>query len=147
MFKFIQICSAEFTTHYKFTVHSAELSANSTDNSVDFHVFKKFLFLSLIKCISIDFFRISPNFFEFCKMRQIRLPSNFLFPSNFQTLLLPHLQLLPQRCQERTMPPQSSPSSCTMTRRSCTPGSQLTAPPGAKLEATYTKRVMEHRAG
>jgi hypothetical protein len=51
-FKFIQMCSVKFTAHYKFTVHSAELSANSAD----FRVFKKFLFLSLIKCISIEFF-------------------------------------------------------------------------------------------
>jgi hypothetical protein len=45
------MCSAEFTVHYEFTVHSAELSANSAD----FHIFKKFLFLLLIKCISVEF--------------------------------------------------------------------------------------------
>jgi hypothetical protein len=60
------MCSAEFTAHDKFTVHSTELLVNSADNStnsIDFCVFKKFLFLSLIKCISIKFSQISPNFF------------------------------------------------------------------------------------
>jgi hypothetical protein len=76
------MCSVEFTAHYKFTVHSAELLANSAD----FRVFKKFLFLSLIKCISVDFFLISPNFFKFCKIQRIHLPLNVLFRSNFQTL-------------------------------------------------------------
>jgi hypothetical protein len=46
------MCSAEFTVHYEFTVHSAELSANSAD----FRVFNKFMFLSLIKCILAEFF-------------------------------------------------------------------------------------------
>jgi hypothetical protein len=52
MFKFVKTCSAEFTVHYECTVHSAELSANSAD----FYVFKKFMFLSLIKCILTEFF-------------------------------------------------------------------------------------------
>jgi hypothetical protein len=43
--------SAEFTVHYEFTVYSADNSANSAD----FRVFKKFMFLSLIKCISVVF--------------------------------------------------------------------------------------------
>jgi hypothetical protein len=59
MFKFIQTYSAKFTVHYEFTVYSAESSAKSAD----FRVFKKFLFLSLVKCISVEFFQISPNFF------------------------------------------------------------------------------------
>jgi hypothetical protein len=50
-------------------------------NSADFRVFKKFMFLSLVKCILADFS-------EFCKMRLIRLPPNFLFPPNFQTLII-----------------------------------------------------------
>jgi hypothetical protein len=53
------MCSAESTVHYTFTVRSAELLANLADNSanlVDFRVFKKFLFLSLIKCILVEFF-------------------------------------------------------------------------------------------
>jgi hypothetical protein len=53
------MCSAEFTVYSEFTVHSAELLDNSVDNSAnstDFRVFKKFLFLSLIKCISVEFF-------------------------------------------------------------------------------------------
>jgi hypothetical protein len=93
MFKFIQTCSTEFTVHYELTVYSAELPANSADNSAnlaDFCVFKKFMFLSLIKCISADFSRISLNFSEFCKMRRIHLPPNFLFPLNFQTLVETH---------------------------------------------------------
>jgi hypothetical protein len=46
------MCSAEFTVHCEFTAHSAELSADSAD----FHVFKKIMFLSLIKCILVEFF-------------------------------------------------------------------------------------------
>jgi hypothetical protein len=49
MFQFIQ--TAEFTVHYTFTVHSAELLANLAN----FCVFKKFLFLSLFKCILVKF--------------------------------------------------------------------------------------------
>jgi hypothetical protein len=49
------MCSVEFTVHYEFIVHSPELSANSVDNSADFHVFKKFMFLLLVKCISTEF--------------------------------------------------------------------------------------------
>jgi hypothetical protein len=44
------------------------------------------MFLSLVKCISTEFFWISPNFSKFCKIRRIRLSPNFLFPTNFQTL-------------------------------------------------------------
>jgi hypothetical protein len=120
------MCSAEFTTHYKFTVHSAELSANSADNSVDFHVFKKNLFLSLIKCILIDFFefrRIFPNFVKcdgfaclriFCSRRIFKhcssLIPNFSLKDakNALCLLSPHPPRVLRR-DEAALPAPSSP--------------------------------------
>jgi hypothetical protein len=72
----------EFTIHYEFIVHSVELSVNSTD----FRVFKKFMFLSLVKCILTEFSQILLIFSEFYKIRRICLPLIFLFPPNYQTL-------------------------------------------------------------
>jgi hypothetical protein len=59
------MCSAEFTIHYEFTVHPAELSVNSVDNSAnsaDFHVFKK---IHVPFARQIHFSRIILNFVEF----------------------------------------------------------------------------------
>jgi hypothetical protein len=64
--------SAEFSAKpagIRWPKNSVELSANSADNSTEFHSFKILLFLSHVNCISDKFFRFSTNFPEFFKIR------------------------------------------------------------------------------
>jgi hypothetical protein len=71
------------------SIKVGEFSANLVDNlvnSAEFWFSSFFLILSLLRCVSVDFFRFSPNFSEFYKIRRIWHQANFHAPSNFQTL-------------------------------------------------------------
>jgi hypothetical protein len=76
----------------KFLKKSAELSANSPDNSVnstEFRIPKILLILSHVNCISTKFFWFLMIFSEFFKKRRNRWEVIFHRPPNFVTLVVP----------------------------------------------------------